>query len=98
MKLYRLFIYLIISFSASLILLSCGNRNDALLSDMETIKREGDSVPETALKKLEHLSDRMKGESEYVQMKYDLLKIRLQDKSDIIPENDKAAKRVYDYF
>ena len=40
---------------------------------METIKREGDSVPETALKKLEHLSDRMKGESEYVQMKYDLL-------------------------
>ena len=98
MKLYRLFIYLIISFSASLFLLSCGNRNDALLSDLEAIKREGDSVPETALKKLEHLSGHIKGESEYVQMKYDLLKIRLQDKSDIIPENDKAAKRVYDYF
>lgn len=98
MKLYRLFIYLIISFSASLFLLSCGNRNDALLSDLEAVKREGDSVPETALKKLGHLSGRIKGESEYVQMKYDLLKIRLQDKSDIIPENDKAAKRVYDYF
>ena len=98
MKLYRLFIYLIISFSASLFLLSCGNRNDALLSDMETIKREGDSVPEESLKKLEHFSGRIKGKSEYVQMKYDLLKIRLQDKSDIIPENDKAAKRVYDYF
>ena len=98
MKLYRLFIYLIISFSASLFLLSCGNRNDALLSDLEAIKREGDSVPETALKKLGHLSGRIKGESEYVQMKYDLLKIRLQDKSDIVPENDKTAKRVYDYF
>lgn len=50
------------------------------------------------MSQLDLIASAVKYEPTYVRMKFDLLKIRLQDKADIIPESDKQIKILLDFF
>lgn len=63
---------------------------------MEQIKTFGNENPREALAMLHSLD--VDGESEYVRNKYSLLRIRLSDKSNIIPDSDEEIKRLVGYF
>ncbi len=78
-------------------LVGCGH-NSGSIDKMEQIKSVGDTDPEKAISMLDSLDIKIRDESEYVQMRYDLLKLRLYDKADRIPNSDIVARRVTDYF
>lgn len=82
--------YLILLF----LLASCSN--ETILRKMEQIKTFGNENPREALAMLNSLD--VDGESEYVRNKYSLLRIRLSDKSDIMPDSDEEIKRLVGYF
>ena len=77
--------------------LSCSTNNENLRR-IEEIKEHGNSNPKEALQELDSLSSVVANESKHVRNLYDLLRIRLQDKADIIPESDEKPKSLYDYF
>lgn len=79
-------------------LLGCLDNNSDLLHKMEQIKKVGDNNPRLALNMLDSISIQVRGKSEYVQMKYDLLSLRLHDKANDIPSSDIKAITVLDYF
>ena len=72
--------------------------DDDLITKMEQIKEAGNSNPYKALRMADSLIIQVRNESEYIQMKYDLLRLRLNDKADNLPSSDLIAKRVVDYF
>ena len=65
---------------------------------MEEIKAVGDNNPTAAIAMLDSLKEQIKGESEYEQRKYDLLRIRLNDKAEILPNSDNNIKELVEYF
>lgn len=67
---------------------------EALLS----IKRSGDVSPKTARCSLDSLSASVKNPSEHFLMSSELLRIRLDDKADIMPETDAKVKQLVAYF
>ena len=77
-------------------LLSCGRSR--YIDTLDNIKRVGDSNPDTALLMLDSLAEGVRGESEYVRNKYELLKIRLCDKAYRSATSDVAIRNLMGYF
>ena len=90
---YR-FIVLIITIS--FLCISC--KDNSLLSKMDQIKTVGDENPALALKMLDSIYVDARNASEYTIMKYDLLKIRLEDKSYIPHTSNKVIENLVKYF
>lgn len=82
--------------SLLLVLMSCSKQDS--LNEMERIKEIGDEKPQKAISMLDSLEMDIRESSEYVRAKYDLLKIRLNDKADNLPSSDITVKRLVDYF
>ncbi|MBQ7463072.1 MAG: tetratricopeptide repeat protein [Bacteroidaceae bacterium] len=77
-----------------LLLASCSN--ETIIRKMEQIKTFGNENPREALAMLDSLD--VSSESEYIKNKYSLLRIRLSDKSNIMPSSDEEIKRLVGYF
>lgn len=90
---YR-FIILIITFS--FLCISC--KDNSLLSKMDQIKTVGDENPALALKMLDSIYIDARNASEYTIMKYDLLKVRLDDKSYIPHTSNRTIENLVKYF
>lgn len=78
------------------LLLSCSEEHS--LEELERIKTMGDENPYKALSMLDSLEIGIREESDYVKNKYDLLRIRLNDKADNMPSSDIMIKRLVGYF
>lgn len=87
-------IYLFVSLF--LILASCSR--DSLLDRLKSIQDIGDSNPKQALLMLDSLDIQVRLKSEYIKCKYDLLKIRLNDKTYIKHSSDIVIKNLVKYF
>lgn len=81
---------------AMLLLASCSKDNS--LEKMEQIKMIGNKDPNKALVMLDSLDTEIKGESDYAIHKYELLRVRLNDKADNIPSSDSLIKKQIEYF
>ena len=77
-------------------LVSCNEDNS--LAKMEQIKVIGDTNPRKALSMLDSIEVEVRGESEYVRNKADLLRIRLNDKAYKMPTSDIMIRRLLTYF
>ena len=82
----------------TLLIMSCSNSNDNPLNEMEQIKEIGNENPQQGLAMLDSIEIRIRNESEYVKHKYDLLRIRLNDKANNIPISDIMIKQLMAYF
>ena len=78
------------------LLFSCSDKH--ALEDIETIKMVGDENPEKALVMLDSLEIEIRDKSDYVKHKYDLLRIRLNDKAFNVPNSDLMIKKLMNYF
>ena len=78
------------------LLFSCSQ--DRYLEEFERIKKVGDESPNKALSMLDSLEIGVREKSEYVKNKYDLLRIRLNDKADNLPSSDIMIKKLVGYF
>lgn len=65
---------------------------------MEQIKTVGDKDPNAALMMLDSLAVEIKGCSEYANAKYDLLRVRLNDKAYNMPTSDIQIRNLVRYF
>ena len=81
-----------------LIILSGCHDSDKIIDRLNFIKSVGDTTPTTALAMLDSISTEIRGESEYIQKKYDLLNIRLKDKAHILATSDITIKQLIRYF
>lgn len=79
-----------------LILASCSR--DSFLDRMKTIQDIGDNNPKQALLMLDSLEIQVRSQSKYIKNKYDLLKIRLNDKAYITHSSDIVIKNLVRYF
>ena len=79
-----------------LVSVSCSKEN--VLNELEQIKIIGDKNPQKALIMLDSLEIDMRESSDYIRSKYDLLRIRLNDKADNMPNSDIIIKRLIEYF
>lgn len=76
-----------------------GNGKDKeLLEQIENLWVMSDSSLMEAVMRSAQLENDVKQSSEMVNMKYDLLNIRLRDKQDIIPTSDDSIKKIGAYF
>ena len=82
--------------STMCMLLSCSENHR--LEELDRIKTVGNEDPRQALAMLDSLEIGIREESNYVRNKYDLLRIRLNDKADNIPSSDIVIKNLIDYF
>ena len=82
----------------TLLLISCSNYYDSSLDRMERIKEIGNENPKMALVMLDSLEADIRNESDYAKHKYDLLRIRLNDKADNLPTSDIMIKKLIEYF
>lgn len=80
----------------ALALFSCGHSE--LLNKIEKIKAVGDSDPETAQLMADSIYQDVRHEDTYVQKKYDLLRIRLNDKAFKLAQNDIMIRELVPYF
>lgn len=80
----------------SFLCISC--KDNSLLSKMDQIKTVGDENPALALKMLDSIYVDARNASEYTIMKYDLLKIRLEDKSYIPHTSNRTIENLMKYF
>lgn len=78
------------------LLFSCSDKRD--LEDYETIRMIGDENPDKALVMLDSLEIEIREKSDYVKHKYDLLRIRLNDKAFNMPSSDLMIKELISYF
>ena len=78
------------------LLFSCSDKRT--LEDIETIKTIGDENPDKALVMLDSLEIEIRDKSDYVKHKYDLLRIRLNDKAFNMPNSDLMIKKLINYF
>ena len=79
-----------------LFLVSCSD-ND-LIGRMEQIKLYGNENPEKALVMLDSLEIEVRSAGDYAKHKYDLLRVRLNDKADHMPSSDIMIKELMGYF
>lgn len=82
----------------TLLMMSCSNFNEDLIEKMEYIKKTGDENPKQGLAMLDSLEIEIRTENEYVKHKYDLLRIRLNDKANNMPISDIMIKQLMVYF
>lgn len=75
---------------------SCSNKDT--LKELERIKATGDDNPQKAIAMLDSLEFEIRESNEYTKAKYDLLRIRLNDKAENMPTSDIVIKRLVDYF
>lgn len=87
---------LVLSLFFVCLLFSCSQ--DRYLEEFERIKKVGDESPNKALSMLDSLEIGVREKSEYVKNKYDLLRIRLNDKADNLPSSDIMIKKLVGYF
>ena len=80
----------------SFLCISC--KDNSLLSKMDQIKTVGDENPALAMKMLDSIYVDARNASEYAMMKYDLLKIRLEDKSYIPHTSNRVIENLVKYF
>ena len=80
----------------SFLCISC--KDNSLLSKMDQIKTVGDENPALALKMLDSIYVDARNASEYAMMKYDLLKVRLEDKSYIPHTSNRVIENLVKYF
>lgn len=83
---------------AFVVLLITACTQDHSLARMEQIKALGDQDPNQALAMLDSLEVAVRGENEYIKNKYDLLRIRLNDKAYKVPTSDIMIKKLVTYF
>lgn len=88
--------FIILIITISFLCISC--KDNSLLSKMDQIKTVGDENPALALKMLDSIYVDAKNASEYTIMKYDLLKIRLEDKSYIPHTSNRTIENLMKYF
>ena len=69
-----------------------------VLDELEHIKNIGNENPQTALVMMDSLEFEVRESNDYIRAKYDLLRIRLNDKADNLPSSDIAIKRLVEYF
>lgn len=79
------------------VLLACTHADD-WEARLTQIKQLGDISPLEARSQLDSLSNEATRQTVHGQMKYDLLRIRLDDKADILPDTDTRATQLVDYF
>ena len=77
-------------------LLSCSE--ERYLEEFERIKIVGDENPNKALSMLDSLEIGVRERGDYIKNKYDLLRIRLNDKADNLPSSDIMIKKLVFYF
>jgi len=65
---------------------------------LDIIKRTGDQNPQKALAMLDSLEYEIRESSDYTKAKSDLLRIRLSDKSYIMPTSDIPIRKLIKYF
>ncbi len=80
------------------ILLMASCSNDGIMEKMEQIKTVGNHEPEKALAMLDSLDIDIRNENDYARHKYDLLRIRLNDKAYNLPISDIMIKQLIPYF
>lgn len=78
------------------LLFSCSDKRD--LEDYKTIRMIGDENPDKALVMLDSLEIDIREKSDYARHKYDLLRIRLNDKAFNMPSSDLMIKELISYF
>lgn len=88
--------FIILIITISFLCISC--KDNSLLSKMDHIKTVGDENPALALKMLDSIYVDARNASEYAMMKYDLLKIRLEDKSYIPHTSNRVIENLVKYF
>lgn len=86
------------SFCLFFILLIASCSNDGIMEKMEQIKTVGNHDPEKALAMLDSLDIDIRNENDYARHKYDLLRIRLNDKAYNLPISDIMIKQLIPYF
>lgn len=87
---------LVLSAFCICLLLSCSEEHS--LEEFERIKIVGDENPNKALSMLDSIEIGVREGSDYVKNKYDLLRIRLNDKADNLPSSDIMIKKLVGYF
>ena len=80
---------------AAILLLSC---SDGIEKKIEQIKAVGNTDPAMALMMLDSIDIQIREEPEHTRMKYDLLRIRLNDKAYNIPASDIPIRKCLEYF
>lgn len=88
--------FIILIITISFLCISC--KDNSLLSKMDQIKTVGDENPALALKMLDSIYIDARNASEYTIMKYDLLKVRLDDKSYIPHTSNRTIENLVKYF
>ena len=92
----KLFFIQILCATCLCLLFSCSDKR--ALEDYEKIKKIGDEDPSYALAMLDSLEIEIREQSEYVRHKYDLLRIRLNDKAFNTAKSDLMIKELLEYF
>ena len=77
-------------------MVSCSD--SGLIQRMEQIKTFGNENPEKALVMLDSLEIEIRSAGDYAKHKYDLLRVRLNDKADHMPNSDIMIKELMSYF
>ena len=86
----------IVCLIAILLMASCSGKG--ILEKMEQIKTMGNHDPEKALVMLDSLEIEVRSAGDYAKHKYDLLRVRLNDKADHQPSSDIMIKELMAYF
>lgn len=88
-----------VSIAIVMVLMACSCNSDLRYkSELNQIKKVGDTNPSLAQRMLDSIKWEVRGCSDYVQMKYELLEIRLKDKLYINATSDIGIKRIVSYF
>ena len=95
-KYLHMYRFIVLIITISFLCISC--KDNSLLSKMDQIKTVGDENPALALKMLDSIYVDARNASEYALMKYDLLKIRLEDKSYIPHTSNRVIENLVKYF
>lgn len=95
-KYLHMYRFIVLIITISFLCISC--KDNSLLSKMDQIKAVGDENPALAMKMLDSIYVDARNASEYTMMKYDLLKIRLEDKSYIPHTSNRVIENLVKYF
>lgn len=77
---------------------SCDNNSSRVSNKIDYIKSIGDTNPSLAMSMLDSLDINIRNQPERVIKKFDLLRLRVQDKAYITATSDIAAKQLVTYF
>lgn len=95
---YSRFSNIFTTFSILLLLSCCDNRDSSMSTKIDHIKTIGDTNAILALKMLDSLDTNIRNQSEDVIKKYDMARLRVQDKAYIAATSDIVAKQLVTYY